>query len=170
MKREYAALPLIPLLLQLSSTALAAVPQVEMNVSADSVARIALYYRDVPLTGDSIDFPLPINGKSQHFEKTSDFFYIVGNVDQAEIVFSDAQFILYSTNAMGRKINLSGNFIYKKTESTANRPLSVKVISNISEATVESGFKVHFKSEFPSANYSQGSYANSFTMVVKPII
>lgn len=54
--------------------------QVDLDISAESIARIALYYEDRPLNGKEFDFPLPINGISQKFENTSSFFHLIGNV------------------------------------------------------------------------------------------
>jgi len=139
-----------------------------MNVAAESVARVVVYYRNLPITGNGIDFPLPIDGLSQHFERTSDLFYVVGNVAEAEVLFSDSAFVLLSSKGKG-KINLVGDFIYQNTLSSALVPLQVPVIKNINEATVATGFKVHFKSDFLAGNYTQGTYANSFTLLVKPI-
>jgi len=145
-------------------------PQVNLEVAAESVAHVVVYYHDAPVTGNNINFPLPIHGLSQHFERVSDYFYVVGNVPQAEVFFSDSSFALYATSGRENKINLAGSFIFDNKSSGAQQPLRVPVLKNISEATSASGFKVHFKSEFLAGNYSQDNYANSFTLLVKPIL
>ncbi|MEW5558780.1 hypothetical protein AB1287_00695 [Enterobacter asburiae] len=168
MKIKYAALALLTLVLPLCGPAQAAGgPQISLEVAAESVARVVVYYHDAPVAGSSINFPLPINGLSQHFERVSDLFYVVGNVEQAEIVFADSSFVLYSTSGADRQINLSGEFIFNNTPSSALQPLQVPVLKNITEATVAKGFKIHFKSELLAGNYSQDTYANSFTLLVK---
>lgn len=56
--------------------------QVDLDVSAESIARIALYYEDKPLSGKEFDFPLPINGISQKFEKNIEFFSSGGECEK----------------------------------------------------------------------------------------
>ncbi|QKJ88638.1 hypothetical protein PMPD1_3724 [Paramixta manurensis] len=169
MKSKCVLLALLTLMLPGSGSAQTSGSSVSLDVGAESVARVVVYYHDVPVTGNNINFPLPINGLSQHFERVSDFFYVVGNVEQADVVFSDSSFVLYSTSGANRKINLSGEFIFQNSPSSALKPLHVPVLKNISEATVATGFKVHFTSEFLAGNYTQDTYANSFTLLVKPI-
>lgn len=141
---------------------------VNVEVGAESVARVVLYYRGQPLNETGVDFPLPIDGISQRFERTSDFLYLVGNVDSAEVVFSDSSFELLSIRRRQEKMHLSGEFLQQGNYFNAQRPLQVPVLKNISEATVATGFKVRFKSEFVSGRYSQDTYTNVFTMVVTP--
>lgn len=168
MKYKCALFFLLVLPWHFSALAAGSSPQVNLEVAAESVARVAVYYRNVPLSGNSIDFPLVINGISQHFERVSDFLYVVGNVENADVSFADDAFILNSTRKTGKVIKLSGNFIYQSTSSDAKIPLRVPVLKNISDATISTGFKVHFKSEFLAGNYSMDTYANSFTLLVKP--
>ena len=158
-------------LLSCSESLLAVVnSSVNLDIDAKSVSRVAIYYRERPVTGSSIDFPLPIDGISQRFERVSDLLYLVGNVPQAEIVFVDPAFVLNSLSGRREKINLSGYFIHNGISSDSRIPREVPVLKNISEATVATGFKVHFRSEYSSGFYTQDSYANTFTLLVTPKI
>ncbi|WP_071591455.1 hypothetical protein [Serratia marcescens] len=143
--------------------------QVSLNIAAESIPRIAIYYQNKPVTGLGIDLELPVNGYSQHFEKTTDFLYVVGNVDNADVLFSDAGFVLNAISSGPGKINLKGEFIYQGSPSNALGKLRIPVLRNIGEATVSKGFKVHFKSDSLAGSYPKGSYANSFTLLVTPI-
>ncbi|MTH45585.1 hypothetical protein [Intestinirhabdus alba] len=144
--------------------------QVSLDIAAESVARVALYYEGKPVDGDQIDFPLPINGNSQKFEKTSTFFYVVGNVPQANIVFSDNQFVLPQTIGGDDKIILTGSFIFNQKESDATTPLRIPVINNISQGTIRNGIKIKFISQKTAGFYKKGDYANTFTLTVAPVI
>lgn len=144
--------------------------QVDLDISAESIARIALYYEDKPLSGNEFEFPLPINGISQKFEKTSSFFHLVGNVDNAEIVFLEKQFVLPQVFGGNTHINLDGSFIHQGIESDATKNLPMPVLKNISQATTANGVKVKFISELLAGNYTKGKYANTFTLIVMPIL
>jgi len=143
---------------------------VNMDIEAESVARISIYYLHLPVTSSGINFPLPINGISERFERTSNFIYLVGNVEQADVVFSDSKFELISTTGRDEKINLLGDFIYQGVSSNAQQMLQVPVLKKISDATIATGFKVRFRSEFTSGVYTQDIYANTFTLLVTPKI
>nr|WP_315289670.1 hypothetical protein [Serratia proteamaculans] len=144
--------------------------QVSLNIAAESIPRLAIYYQGKPVTGLGIDLELPVNGYSQHFEQTTDFLYIVGNVGNANVLFSDADFVLNSISGGTGKVSLKGDFIYQGSPSSALEKLRLPVLRNIGEATTNKGFKVHFKSDSLAGNYPQGSYANSFTLLVTPIL
>lgn len=144
--------------------------QVSLDIAAESVARVMLYYQGKPVIGDQIDFPLPINGNSLKFEKTSDFFYLVGNVPQANIVFSDGQFLLPQIIGGDDTIVLNGSFIFNKNESSATASLRVPVLSDISQGTTQNGIKIKFISQKTAGFYKKGDYANTFTLVVTPVI
>lgn len=141
---------------------------VNLEVGAESVPRLVIYYRDLPIPEQGIDFPLPIDGLSQRFERTSGFFYLIGNVEHAEIVFTDARFELVPRSGFGARMHLSGSFIKQGATYSAQQPLDVPVLRDISNATVATGFKVNFKSEYASGVYSQGRYSNVFNMLVTP--
>lgn len=143
---------------------------VNLDIDAESVARISIYYKNLPVTGNNIDFPLTVNSVSQHFERVSDLLYLVGNVPQAEIVFADSNFSLHSLSGQGEDINLSGYFIKQGASFSSQIPLEVPVLKSINDATAATGFKVHFKSEFKSGFYTQNNYANTFTLLVTPKI
>ncbi|SRR5471030_847710 len=167
-KNKYALL-LITLLSAFGSLA-AYSPQVNFDISAESVPRVALYYKGNVVTDKIIDFPLVVNGVSQHFEQTSDFFYVVGNVNNVNVIFADSDFVLHSTQGSAANVNLNGDFILNNVSSNALQALTVPVIGNISQALAANGFKIHFISEFLAGNYAQDSYANSFTLLVTPIL
>lgn len=141
-----------------------------MSIDAQSVAKVVLYYQGVPVTGDQIDFPLPINGSSEKFEKNSSFFYLVGNVDQADVVFSDNQFVLQPTDSATGSINLDGEFIFGGNPQDARSTLRMPVLNNISEGTSTNGMKIHFASEYTAGHYSKGAFANTFTLIITPVI
>lgn len=144
--------------------------QVDLDISAESIARIALYYEDRPLNGKEFDFPLPINGISQKFENTSSFFHLIGNVDNAEIVFLENNFVLPQVFGGNTHINLDGSFIHQGGETDSTKKLRLPVLKNISQATTSNGFKVKFISEFLAVNYTKGKYENTFTLIVMPIL
>jgi hypothetical protein len=145
-------------------------PKFDVNINAESIPRVALYYKLRPISNGEIDFPLPINGASKHFENTSTSFYIVGNIPGAEVVFSDSDFTLYSLSGRDNVINLTGEFVFNNNHSSALQMISIPVLKNILFANSTNGFKVHFKSKSLAGNYSQGGYANSFTLLVKPTL
>ncbi|MGQ8774462.1 hypothetical protein ACUTQ5_08540 [Serratia sp. NA_112.1] len=144
--------------------------QVSLNIAAESIPRLAIYYQGKPVTGFGIDLELPVNGYSQHFEQTTDLLYIVGNIENANVLFSDVGFVLNSISGGAEKVNLQGDFIYQGSPSNALEKLRIPVLNNIGEASVSKGFKVRFKSDSLAGNYPQGSYANSFTLLVTPIL
>lgn len=158
--------------LLLWSQAVFAVPnsQVDLDVSAESIARIALYYEGKPLHGKEFSFPLPINGISRKFENTSSLFHLVGNVDNAEIVFLESRFVLPQVSGGNNHINLIGSFIYQGGEADSTKKLRVPVLKNISQTAEANGVKVKFISEFLSGKYTSGKYANTFTLLVMPIL
>ncbi|RWR03294.1 hypothetical protein ED28_03080 [[Pantoea] beijingensis] len=146
-------------------------PNVNVEVDAESIAKIVVYYRNTAIiSGAEVNFPLVVNGVSQHFERTSDFFYVVGNVEQADVTFTDTSFELYASNGSANKINLAGDFIFNGSTTNALDTLRVPVLNNINEAKVSNGFKVHFKSELLAGNYAQDRYANTFTLLIKSIL
>lgn len=158
-------------LLSCSESTLAGVnANVNLDIGAESMARVALYYKNEPVTNSGIDFPLPINSVSQRFERLSELFYLVGNVPQAEIVFTDSVFVLNPLSGHSEGVKLNGYFVYQGTSTAAQVPLQVPVLNNISDATLSTGFKVHFSSEFSAGFYTQGNYANTFTLLVTPKI
>lgn len=144
--------------------------QVDLAVTVDSVARVALYYQDKPVLGNKFYFSLPVNGISQKFESTSGFFHIVGNVGQVGVMFEEETFILNQVSGGDSKVNLAGNFIFRGNVSEATKTLRVPVINSISQATTQNGLKLHFVSEFLAGHYTKGQYANTFTLLLTPII
>lgn len=144
--------------------------QLSVDVGAESVAKIMLYYQGKPVVGDQIDFPLPINGDSLKFEKTSTFFYLVGNVPQADIVFTDGQFVLPQVVGGDDRIFLDGSFIFNNNESSATSSLRVPVLGDISQGTTKNGVKIKFISQKTAGFYKKGDYANTFTLMVTPVI
>lgn len=144
--------------------------QVSVDVAAESVAKVMLYYEGKPVVGDQVDFPLPINGNSLKFEKTSTFFYLVGNVPQADIVFTDGQFVLPQIVGGDDSIILNGSFIFNNNESSATTPLRVPVLTDISQGTTQNGVKIKFISQKTAGFYKKGDYANTFTLMVTPVI
>jgi hypothetical protein len=144
--------------------------ELSVDISAESVPRVAVYYMGSPVPDTGLDFPLTVNGISQKFERTSSDFHIVGNVEQADIVFEDAEFVLPQMNGGNRSISLSGNFVFNGAEISATKILRVPVLDNISQGAAGNGVKVKFISEFTAGNYTKGDYANIFTLIVTPVI
>lgn len=144
--------------------------QLSVDISAESVARVALYYMGSPVPDTGIDFPLVVNGLSQKFERTSSDFHIVGNVEQAEVVFEDSEFVLHQIYGGNTKMPLSGSFIFKGAEIDATKVLRVPVLENISQGATANGLKIKFLSQFTAGNYTKGDYANIFTLIVTPVI
>ncbi|MGB9096044.1 hypothetical protein [Erwinia sp.] len=144
--------------------------QIELEVTADSVARIALYYQDKPVAGNRFDFYLPVNGLSQKFEHTSAFFHIVGNVEKVSVAFEEQNFYLHQVTGGSDKVTLAGGFIFRGVETDASKLLQLPVIHSISQATTHNGIKVHFTSEFLAGRYTKGHYANTFTLLLTPVI
>lgn len=143
--------------------------QVSMDISAESLAKIALYYQNTPLKGNEFDFSLPINASTGKFEKTSDLFHLVGNIEQAEIIFAERDFILNKTDDGGGVINLTGNFIFDKKPYSVTQKLRIPVLEQISRATSANGFRINFSSQLLAEKYSQGRYANTFTLLITPV-
>lgn len=141
-----------------------------MAINAESIATVEIYYQGQPVSGGEIDFPLPINGASGKFEKTSSFFYLVGNVDQADVVFSDSQFILLPKDTGRGKINLDGDLIFNNSSQDARQALRMPVLKNLASGTSANGMKVHFSSEETAGHYSKGAFANTFTLIITPVI
>jgi len=48
--------------------------------------RIALYYKGERVTDKTIVFPLTVNDANGYFENMSDYLYIVGNIDRANVM------------------------------------------------------------------------------------
>ncbi|GLR07777.1 hypothetical protein COO59_10190 [Mixta theicola] len=144
--------------------------QVALDVSAESVARVALYYDGKPLNDNNIDFPLRVNDISRRFEQTSLFFYLVGNVDQADIVFTENNFVLSQADNSSATISLNGHFIFNNAESSATQNLRMPVLKDIAQKSHDSGAKVRFVSEYLASHYAQGRYANVFTLIITPVI
>ena len=144
--------------------------QLALDIAAESTAKVVLYYMGKPVVSDQIDFPLPVNGNSQKFEQKSTFFHLVGNVPQSDIVFTDTQFVLPQIKGGNDKIILSGSFILNKSEKDATLPLRVPVVSDISQGTIKNGVKIRFVSEKTAGFYRKGSYANTFTLMITPVV
>lgn len=144
--------------------------QLLLDISAESVARVSLYYENKPIEGDNFDFTLPVNGISQKFERESGFFHIVGNIDQADIVFAETHFILPQVSGGNSSINLSGDFIYRAESYQALQNLRMPVIRNVGQSNVQNGVKIHFSSEKLAGDYTKGQYANTFTLLLTPVI
>lgn len=161
---------LLIMLLSASGRLLAYSPQVNFDISAESVPRVGLYYNGNVVTDKYIDFSLIVSDISQRFERTSDLFYVVGNISNVNVVFSESDFVLHSMNGSSASVNLIGEFIFKGISSSASQILSVPVIENINQAIAANGFKVNFKSEFLAERYAQDIYANSFTLLLTPIL
>lgn len=144
--------------------------QLSVDISAESVARVSLYYRGLPIPEKGIDFTLPVNGLSQKLERTSSNFYLVGNVDQADIFFDQSEFVLPQVYGGNTKMQLDGNFIFSGSVTSANQTLRVPVLDNISQGVSANGLKIKFASKLTSGNYTKGDYANVFTLIVTPVI
>ncbi|OON42178.1 hypothetical protein BTJ39_03240 [Izhakiella australiensis] len=144
--------------------------QLSVDISAESVARISLYYRGLPVPEEGIDFTLPVNGLSQKLERTSSNFYLVGNVDQADIIFDESEFILPQIYGGNTKMLLDGNFIFGGSVTSAGQTLRIPVLDNISQGTSVNGLKIKFSSKLTAGNYTKGDYANVFTLIVTPVI
>ena len=144
--------------------------QVALDISAESVARVALYYDGKPLTDNNIEFPLQVDDFSRRFEKTSLFFYLVGNIDQADITFTENKFTLAQMDNSVAGINLDGHFIYQDREINATQTLRMPVLSDIAQKSPDSGAKVRFVSEYLASHYAKGRYANVFTLIITPVI
>lgn len=144
--------------------------QLAVDISAESLARISLYYKGVPVTGNGIEFTLPINGLSQKLERTSSNFYLVGNVNQADIIFEQREFVLPQIYGGNMRMLLDGSFIFGGSITSANQKLRIPVLDNITQGVSANGLKIKFSSQLPSGNYSQGDYASVFTLIVTPVI
>lgn len=143
--------------------------QVSMDISAESLAKIALYYQNTPLKDNEFDFSLPVNASTGKFEKTSELFHLVGNVEQAEIIFAESDFILKKIDEGSGVINLAGNFIVDKNSYSVTQKLRMPVLDKISQATPANGFRINFSSQLLAEKYSQGHYANTFTLLITPV-
>ncbi|WP_264289726.1 hypothetical protein [Duffyella gerundensis] len=170
MNISFAALLPVTILLWNSAASAVNDAQVVLDVSAESVARIALYYENKPIEGGSFDFSLPVNGISQKFERESGFFHIVGNIDQADIVFAETNFTLPQISGGNSIINLNGEFIFRAQAFQALQTLRVPVIRNTGQSNVQNGVKIHFSSEKLAGDYTKGQYANTFTLLLTPVI
>ena len=144
--------------------------QVALDISAQSVARVALYYDGKPLSDNQLDFPLPVDSGNGKFEQTSSYFWLVGNVDRAEIVFAENNFILPEKSNPYATIELRGNFIFNGVERSAKQKLTMPVLKDITRRRNDNGARVHFSSEYPASHYAQGRYANTFTLLITPIV
>lgn len=141
-----------------------------IDVSAESLARIDIYYQGHPVTGEQIDFPLSINGPSRKLDRTSSAIYLVGNVSSADIAFSDTRFILPQINGGSDRIELDGKFILGNNSHDASETLHIPVISDLSQGTEENGVKIRFISKKTIEAYTKGDYANTFTLIVTPVL
>jgi len=171
MKMRYLTLLPAMTLLLLCRPALSVVPsQVHMDISAEALARVTLYYKGVPVDNQDIDFPLVVNGSSLKLEKISSLFYLVGNVSQADVYFSDPAFTLINDQDSSFKMGLQGGFIIDGVEKDARDVLHAPVLNTISEGTSNNGFKVHFASELTAGHYKTGAFYNTFTLIVTPVV
>lgn len=143
--------------------------QVALDISAESVARVALYYDGKPLDNKSIDLSLQVNDFSRRFEQTSLLFYLVGNVGQADISFAENNFILLSDNG-DAALSLNGFFIFRDEEKSAAQRLRVPVLKDIAQKDRASGVKVRFASQYLASHYATGRYARAFTLIITPVI
>lgn len=144
--------------------------QLSLEISAESVARVALYYHYIPVTGEQIEFPLAVNNLSRKFERESGFFYVVGNVDQADILFIDDKFELLPASGHGQNMTLHGTFAFNGANKPANQPLRMPVLKSAAQGNQANGLKIRFASEYSIDGYSQGNYFNTFTLIVRPVI
>lgn len=144
--------------------------QVELDISARSVARVVLYYDGLPLNDNNINFPLFVNDYSRRFEQTSPFFYLVGNVGQADIVFAEDNFFLSSADNSSVSIFLKGDFIFRGQQKTATQYLRMPVLDDIAQKSPLNGAKVRFVSEHLASHYAKGRYSNVFTLIITPVI
>ncbi|QHM73473.1 hypothetical protein [Mixta intestinalis] len=154
-----------------SQTALSVVnSQVDIEISAESLPKVTIYYDGKPVDGKDIDFPLVVNGVSQKFENVSPKIYLVGNVDQADIVFTDKNFSLTHESGKQADIDLSGSFIFKGVEKNATQALRMPVIKKLTQGSTENSVKIRFVSEHLAGYYAKGKYSNAFTLMVTPIL
>lgn len=144
--------------------------QLSVDISAESVAKVSLYYKGLPVPERGIDFVLPINGLSQKLEKTSSIFHMIGNVEQADIVFAESEFLLSQVYGVNTDITLDGNFIFNGVVTGANQTLRVPVLGDVTKGTSNNGLKIKFSSQLTSGNYTNGDYANVFTLIIMPVI
>ncbi|WP_044181637.1 hypothetical protein [Phytobacter massiliensis] len=144
--------------------------QLSVDISAESVARVTLYYRGIPVSSDGLDFPLVVNGISQKIEQTSSNFFLVGNVDRADLVFEDSEFVLPQVYGGNTKMPLIGSFIFQGAVTDSRQTLQVPVLDDISQARAVNGLKIKFATEFTAGHYTKGRYGNVFTLIVTPVI
>ncbi len=144
--------------------------QLAIEISAESVARVTLYYKFFPVAGEQFDFPLAINSQSRKFEREAGYFYAVGNVTQAEVLFVDNKFELLPAGGRGNPMTLQGAFLFNGADKPANQPLRIPVLKSVAQGNKENGIRVRFSSEYSIDSYSQGSYSNTFTLIVRPVI
>jgi hypothetical protein len=141
--------------------------QLSLGVDALLEARVALYYRGERVTDKSIDFPLSVNAANGFFEDISDYFYVVGNIDNAKVKFADA-FILDDEKTPGRHIPITGAFVFNEIRYDVTSDLTIPVLRDIRKGTSTNGFKVHMKSQHLAHNYPSGRYVNVFTLILTP--
>ncbi|MFD1800827.1 hypothetical protein ACFSFZ_01240 [Mixta tenebrionis] len=144
--------------------------QVDLEISAESIPKVTIYYDGKPVDGKDIDFPLAIGSTSRKFENTSPLIHLVGNVDQADIIFTDKEFKLLHANGDQNSIALTGSFIFKKVEKESTQTLRMPVIKKLTQGSTENGVKIRFVSEHLAVDYAKGKYANTFTLMVSPIL
>ncbi|ATV44419.1 hypothetical protein ACIPSR_12325 [Pectobacterium sp. CHL-2024] len=141
-----------------------------LEISAESSPKLTIYYDNKPVTGETLPFPLEVDDLSKKFTKESGYFYVVGNVDKAEIVFFDNVFELMPVSGDGKNINLQGSFFFNGIDSPVNKKIIVPVLKSVTDGNQTNGVKVRFSSEHSIDHYSQGTYANTFTLMVTPVI
>ncbi|WP_159565994.1 hypothetical protein [Budvicia diplopodorum] len=143
---------------------------IEVEVGAEMLAKIAIYYKGVDITSGELNFPLSVNSVSQKFANTSDYFYLVGNVARAKVVMETAPFELTSVDVGGGSIPLNGYFTLNVQQTEADKDLSVPVLRRLTDGNSNNGLKVTFESKKRADNYAVGYYTGRFTMVVTPIL
>lgn len=144
--------------------------QLSVSISAESAAKVVIYYRGLPVSESGIDFDLLVDGRSNKLERTTSDLYLVGNVDRADIIFAETEFVLHQTSGGSTNMLLDGDFILGDTVANASRMLRMPVIRNIQQATSASRLKIKFSSKQRSGSYSSGDYSNVFTLIVTPVI
>lgn len=143
--------------------------QVGMDINAELLPMIDIYYDNQNITGASVDLQLNIDSASLKFKNTSKTLFLVGNVVQADIIFEEHTFILNNNLDDSASMQLSGSFIFNGAVSDAAVTLRVPVIKELSKATVNDGFKVSFSSLNNATTYRAGDYSGQFTLVVVPV-
>ncbi|MEA1063003.1 hypothetical protein QNH14_21860 [Apirhabdus apintestini] len=136
--------------------------------------RIALYYKGERVTDKTIVFPLTVNDANGYFENMSDYLYIVGNIDRANVMLNEKDIELDpekgKQDADSVAIPLNGYFVVNNVPTDASASLTMPVLRDISQGNDKNGFKFHLKSKELARNYPSGNYTHVLSIIITPAL